>query len=393
MAINPTKILILSIFLFIVYYLQGIIYASGSLISQLTLFMLLFIGTYYSFKTFLTVPKPFPLSIWLFFIFMLSISYLISPPIVWGNIYEAIGLTSTFSQFKESLLMGCMPLLFFQLSKNTHISNKILITICASFTILGIIRFFYTQAMLQASLNRIDITNNAAYMILNVLPYLIFILKKKKGLAFSLFLILTILIMIGVKRGAIISLLFSIIFSILFHLKTKKEQFSSLHLFYISGIAIGISIFIYTLYKSNEYLQIRLEGIKEEDVGTRSIAYSTLFNYWMSDNNLLTILFGNGTAQSIAVWGNYAHNDWLELLIDHGILGVVTYFFLLSSLFIYIFKSNLDFYSRWSAYLCLIIWCFRSLFSMGYTDGSNAMITLLLGILIGQDCYYNRTNN
>ena len=160
--------------------------------------------------------------------------------------------------------------------------------------------------------------------------------------------------------------------------------------FAILLLLAAAATFIYYSIESNEYLMSRIEKTQSEGIGQRSIAYVALWNHWSSDTNLFTFLFGNGMAQTITVWGNYAHNDWLELLIDNGLLGVVIYLMLFVLAFMYIRKMNIGRLYKLSAYLCLIIWFLKTVFSMGYTSMMNVMICFLLGLIIGKNEFAKR---
>ena len=117
----------------------------------------------------------------------------------------------------------------------------------------------------------------------------------------------------------------------------------------------------------------------------RDVAYSQLFSHWLNETNPLLFLFGNGTAQTITVWGNYGHNDWLELLIDNGLVGTLVYFAIVVATISYIRKARLSKLNKMSAYLCVLILFMQSCFSMGFTSGENGILVFLLGIIIGNN--------
>ena len=93
-----------AIVLFIVYYLQGIVYPSGNFQSQICLTLYLLIGSYCAFHSLFLERANTLTYTWGTFILMLSFTFLLSPKIVHGTVNEAIGDISTFSQFKESFL-------------------------------------------------------------------------------------------------------------------------------------------------------------------------------------------------------------------------------------------------------------------------------------------------
>ena len=148
--------------------------------------------------------------------------------------------------------------------------------------------------------------------------------------------------------------------------------------------------FIYNQFLDNEYLQRRLEATLEGQSSNRDVAYSQLLDHWLNESNPLIFLFGNGTAQTISVWGNYGHNDWLELLVDNGLFGAVLYFSIFVSTILYIKKARLVFEMKTAAYLCVLILFIQSCFSMGFTGGGNGILVFLLGVIIGNNEYVKR---
>ena len=86
----------ISVLLFVIYYLQGVLYPSGSIISQTSLLALIIIGAYSLVETILR-KNPTVIWIWILFTLMLTITFIASPMKVHNN----IGITlNTFSQFK-----------------------------------------------------------------------------------------------------------------------------------------------------------------------------------------------------------------------------------------------------------------------------------------------------
>ena len=94
------KLLIL-VALFTVYYLQGALYPSGSIVSQGILLIYLLFGFFCFVKTFGNRVTPRCIMIWSVFFLIHGLCFLISPGEVVGMKNEAIGRVATFNQFKE----------------------------------------------------------------------------------------------------------------------------------------------------------------------------------------------------------------------------------------------------------------------------------------------------
>ena len=386
MSVKTINFLNIALILFVIYFLQGILYPSGSIISQTVLLLFLIIGFFCYLKTVLRLDTPSFVKLFILFYAILLITFLVSSKIVIGDKNEAIGIVSTFGQFKEISAFVLSFFISYSLVREKDIEEVHVWWFGIIIFILAILRFFFSRDLL-AEENEM-FTNNAGYFLVAAVPYIPFIINKKKLLGVLIFVILSALIIASAKRGAIVCLIVSLVFMIFYYLASHKITFK--RVFAILLLITTAVIFISYSIESNEYLMMRLEKTQEEGIGQRSIAYVSLWNHWCSDTNLLTFLFGNGIAQTITVWGNYAHNDWLELLIDNGLIGVLIYLMLFVLAFIYIRKMNIGHPYKMSAYLCLIIWFLKTVFSMGYTSMMNVMFCFLLGLIIGKNEFAKR---
>lgn len=373
-----------AIALYFGYYLQGIVYPTGSLMSQTFLLLYLLIGIYCAFHT-LFLSKANALScIWGIFVLILSFTFLLSPPIVHGTMNEAIGEISTFMQFKESISFSLTYFIACYVGKNGTISNKQLFYFGIAFFLLSFLKFKYTGITLeQENDGSIGFTNNAAYDVAITLPFLVLIFKRSKLIAGILLVLSITLIMLGAKRGAIVCLITIALFVLIYYLKNTKISLTK----YLTVILIICSIgwYVNMSYQSNEYLMHRIEKTSQVGIGGREVAYTMLFDHWNREQDPIAFFFGNGTAQTINIWGNYAHNDWLELLIDNGFMGFIIYLLLFLLTFREIRCTELEHMEKVTCYCAFITWFCRAAFSMGYTSFTNAILLILLGIFLNRE--------
>ena len=391
MTSRTVNFLTIAILLFVIYFLQGFLYPTGSIISQFSILLFLIIGFFSFIKTLLRLNNPFFVKVFIAFYIILLLTFLLSPKTVIGTKNEAIGLVSTFGQFKEISAFVLSFFIAYVFVSKKNINSAYIYWAGIVFFVLSVIRYFFSKDLLLEDNEMF--TNNAGYFIVASIPYIPFLIKQKKSIGVIIFVLMSGLIIASAKRGAIVCLIVSLLFMLLYYLKSHKVTIKRI---VITLIVLLISaIFVYYAVSSNEYLMMRILRTQNEGIGQRSIAYSTLWQYWSSETNILKFLFGNGMAQTVTVWGNYAHNDWLELLIDNGLVGTVIYMLLFISAFVYIRKMNIESVYKLSAYLCLIIWLLKTIFSMGYTSIMNITFCLLLGMLIGKNefiCHYNTKN-
>ncbi len=375
------KLLIL-VALFTVYYLQGALYPSGSIVSQGILLIYLLFGFFCFVKTFGNRVTPRCIMIWSVFFLIHGLCFLISPKEVVGMKNEAIGRVATFNQFKEIATFMLTLFIGYYYSYKNKTSEKYILWFGIIFFLSSVVQYYYSLSQLMIKYGE-ETTNNAGYTMLTVVPYLPIVFKRKRILGIIMAVVIVALIMWSAKRGALICLAGSAIFSLFYYLKTHKVRLKTIMVIILLSFVVGY--FVYQQYLDNEYLQSRMEATMEGKSSNRDVAYSQLFNHWLNETNPLLFLFGNGTAQTITVWGNYGHNDWLELLIDNGLVGALVYFAMFITTISYIRKTRLSKLNKMSAYLCVLILFMQSCFSMGFSDGGSGVYILLLGVIIGNN--------
>lgn len=375
------KLLILVV-LFTVYYLQGALYPSGSIVSQGILLIYLLFGIYCFVKAFSNRATPSCVMIWSAFFLMQGLCFLISPKEVVGMKNEAIGRVATFNQFKEIATFMLTLLIGYYYSYRNKTSEKYIFWFGIIFFLSSIVQYYYSLSQLMMKYGE-ETTNNAGYTMLTVVPYLPIVFKRKRILGIIMAVVIVAFVMWSAKRGALMCLAGAALFALFYYLKTHKVRLKTI--LGITLLLLVVGYFVYQQYLDNEYLQYRMEATMEGKSSNRDVAYSQLFNHWLNETNPFLFLFGNGTAQTITVWGNFGHNDWLELLIDNGLVGALVYFAMFVATISYIRKARLSKLNKLSAYLCVLILFMQSCFSMGFSDGGSGVYILLLGVIIGNN--------
>ena len=85
----------------------------------------------------------------------------------------------------------------------------------------------------------------------------------------------------------------------------------------------------YKTFTSNEFMMRRMTSILEGNTSGREALYGAIVTKWYNSNNIWNLLFGFGFASSLEITGgNFAHNDWLELLSNFGLAGIFAYLLL-----------------------------------------------------------------
>ena len=63
----------------------------------------------------------------------------------------------------------------------------------------------------------------------------------------------------------------------------------------------------------------------EGDISGRDNIAKLIIDYHGTQANVFQIVFGSGSDGTLRLIGAYAHNDWLEILFNQGIVGIIMY--------------------------------------------------------------------
>ena len=227
------------------------------------------------------------------------------------------------------------------------------------------------------------------YFFLALIPF-VFLIKNKILSISSLFLIFFYIIQSS-KRGAVFLAILALIVFIIYQITmiNRKKIIQSV-LLSLVGLML-FTKFSIDIYMSNEYLISRIQKIDDGGSG-RDIIYKNLWSNWLDSDNLLNYLFGFGFVSTLIYsgTGNLAHNDWLELLTNFGLLGVLIYFIFFFSIFAFILRKDIDKQSRFTLICIFLLAFFQTFFSMFYTSASSLFLIILLAYVLGSYGYKKR---
>ena len=275
---------------------------------------------------------------------------------------------------------------FYYYTRKGYLTIKILKRWSLCFFVIATIGYFYSerQALALALENGYDLeetTNNAAYSILALLPILAFWSDNRKVQYFGIAFVGVFLLM-AMKRGAI---LIGIMTILLLMRSTQKSNTGHLK---IGSLMLGLVVLAVCVWyfnymmENSDYFKYRFFSTQEHNTSGRDVIYQSLIDNYKSES-LLNQIFGLGANATLKVTTNFAHNDWLEILINQGAVGILVY---------------LAFYYRWfqtwrkmdnikveklALGLCLLILFMKTLFSMSYNSVS-VYLSIVIGFSIAQ---------
>ena len=374
--------------------MQDIIYSGGG-IGQMLLLAIMLISGYYFVKVNTTYKLPLPIKVLNVFIGVMSVYgvMLMFDP---TPLYFDFEFTQSVAklEFLKSLYISLLPIYaMFDFAKQRLLTEESMRGLSIVLIIFTTILYFHEQdLMLQKAMelgsSQEEFTNNTSYKFLHIFP-LLFFWRRRTVIQFLLMGYIFTFIVMGLKRGAI-SIGVVCMLWFMYRMLVLSSRKTRLIIFALTILLIVLgSYYIADFYASSDYFQYRLENTLEGNSSNRDVFYATLVEYFINQDSLTNILFGNGAMTTIMIVGNFAHNDWLELAICQGVLGLVIYFVYFISLFVFFRKTLHNPLVYNIIGMVLMIMFASSLFSMSY-NALSISLTLCLGYCFVQ---YNQQNN
>lgn len=378
-----------------IYLLQGTLYANGSFISQGVLLIILLI----SLKSMIEVWRCSEVPV-----FFKGLNALVMMYTVYGLIlfltdgavvhsYRGFSSRNTLDYMKTAYISVLPIYVCFLYTKQGYISIQMLQCWAIIFIGVGICDYYELnqkelRSALEVGSSREEFTNNAGYALMSLLPMMLVFNKKNIiqiiGIGVCLFFVIS-----GMKRGAII---ISAIALLLIVWKKMTTTSGSRKVIVTIGIAIGFFFlvqFVENMMLNSDYFNTRLQATLEGDSSGRDSIYLKIWNHYLFDTNIIEMLIGGGGYYTLKLFNVYAHNDWLEILINNGALGIV--FFI--CYWAYFFRTTRDYRlsdaSRFCLLLTLIMFLLKSAFSMSIAD-MNIFTTSIIGFALADG--FNQIN-
>lgn len=170
------------------------------------------------------------------------------------------------------------------------------------------------------------VTNNTGYRFLAILPLLAFF-NRKPLLQYGFLAYAIMYIIMGMKRGAIIIGGLCLMIFVWETIRNASIFKKVLLLFFASCLFyIGYKFILWNI-ENNAYFLARIDDTLSGNTSGRDTIFVKLINFYFYETNLTQILFGIGADGTFLAIGQAAHNDWLEILIDMGLLGLCCYIY------------------------------------------------------------------
>ena len=364
--------------LWCLYYLQGTFGISETM-SQALLGIVLIMSAFHFFRAHLMgMSKQLR---WLDILVIMFIIYGIVG-IISGNVINVGGMTNVV--YIKNIVISFLPIYsFYYYTQKGDVYSSRLFAWTIALLVVYILSFINHRIegnnnLMLAALNNIDEgTNNAGYLVVSLIPLLIY-LNKHSIIQYSVLALIMLFTISSMKRGAIIVGAFMMIVLILSSIKKSKTGHNVVILILLVVVVfVGVRYIEYILTTS-DFFNLRLQMTLEGDTSTRDDIYSFFFHYFLNQTSIISFLVGSGANATAQISGLFAHNDWLEIAIDQGILGVCVYLAYWISLIKSWRTTSFDKSVFLSFGLTLLYMFFRTLVSMSFL-----MIPLSCTIVLG----------
>lgn len=369
LIIKKSILLHVAIGLFVLYNLQGILYTSGSIISQVALFLCILVGVYYWIKSLGYGKRNILVLIISCFLLLNGLGFMF-----YSGYYSSLA----FNQLKGVLSCFLPFFIGFYLTTKQEITPKIFENLFYVLLVVNILSFYRFQTMLLEEVTGENVVNNISYSFARIIPLLFFV-RRNILIRVGLSLVVVFFIALGAKRGAIVTGGVGIFVYLIFLLKGKEAKGCWSRIVMLLFIACFIYLVVWQV-SSNDFLLQRFES---RNLSGRDRIYSTIFNSWYLSNNITQILFGFGFISSVDLTnGLLAHNDWLEILANFGLIGVCVYLGIFVSLVYILFHATFSVRDKYLFFSIISMWGLTTIFSTWFNSMNNFMLMLVLGHLV-----------
>lgn len=366
------------------YSMQGtIIPTGGSAFSQTIVFITMLMGLYYTVKTMQMKGKP---------LYFKGLNLLFFTLVVYGVIllfsdHQYIVKAKLFdnevskSSYLKSLFLSLPNIYtFYYFSRKNLLTESSLRKWVIAF--VGIAIFIFSdykistiKTMLQNGNDVEEVTNNMGYLFVAMIPGVV-LFKDNVKLQYCLLIICMTFVMMGMKRGSIIVGVLSLIYYLYFNFKYNNRVSKGKVVFFSILLIVAAYFITEHMMESSDYFMSRIAQTKEGNSSGRNEIYEHFWNHFKNEMDTFKFLLGNGANATLDIGVNYAHNDWLEIAINQGVLGLVVYaiYWLCFLRTIKSIRNNKT--AKLVLSLTFISFFIKTLFSMSYTEYSIVSCTV-----------------
>ena len=311
-------------------WFNGTLYAPGGFIAQGLQYVLLLVSLYYA----IYANHKYRLPVYFKGLNVLLIMFTIYGMILILSgeqiIIQASYRVTANTSYLKTILLSLLPIYaFYVFTRQGLLTEKSIRFWFFIFFILAIRSFFRSQerqleAALEAGSSATQITSNMGYTFVGLLPALVYF-QNKRMLQYILMVACAYFIVISLKRGAIICGAICIVWFLVVNLKKTDRNRRFIVLLLSVLVAVSLALIYNYMLSTSSYFNYRLAQTESGDSSGRDILYSTFFNHFINESDFMRFMLGYGANGTLKISFNFAHNDWLEIAINQGVIGLFIY--------------------------------------------------------------------
>ena len=376
---NPANVYLL---LWTFYMLQGTLYDKSSIISKTLLIVVILLSLKEAFRMLRYYKYP-PIFRSLNVLFIMYTIYALFFEILDLNRYIIGNYESSFIGNIKGVYTSFLPIYVFYLyTLKGYITEKLLRMWVPIFFVVAILGYFAAQReileqLMETGSSRDEATNNYSYTFVFLLPCMI-LFRKKQLLMYSGMVVCMVFLIIGMKRGAIFIGCVTL-YLILIKLFSQFSNSKKITLFAFIGVIIVVLFNQWNhMIETSDYFNQRLQATLEGEDSGRSDLWSNILSVFVNDTSLFQMIFGRGSKGTLFIGHNYAHNDWLEILIDNGLVGLFIFSEYWYRFYTETKSRKLNSISKLCLFVLFVSLFMKTLFSMSISS-MRIYATLMLG--------------
>lgn len=368
--------------IWVIYYLQGIAYPEGGIISLALLGVNLLISASCTLKVMQRRNGPIYFRglnmLMLLFTIYGFILVLMGPSTLY---YPISGKSMPSYNYIKSIYLSMLPIYpFYYYTKRGYLTAEHLrmwgVIFLASVTLSYIsMQRDALEALLEKGSHADEITNNSGYLFLSCLPLLV-LYRKKPLIQFTALAFVMAFIVMCMKRGAIVIGLVCAAYFMWQAIRNSTGKTRFMFIILSVGICAGAVLFFIHQMSTSDYMMKRIEDTLSGNSSGRDNLYTFFWNYFTENADFTHYLLGRGANGTLEIYYNYSHNDWLEIAVNQGLLGIIIYAFYWFCFYkTWKHAKNID--SKTILVLTALIFFAKTLFSMSYADMSYVSTSVL----------------
>ncbi len=386
MIVKERCILYLYFLLWFLYELQGLFWSAGNALSLAVIALLTFLSVFYAVKVNLEFGQKL--------LFLTALNLLVLMFTLYGVIYTIEGPRATLGvtqskpyNYLKAIYNSLLPIYtFYYFARKGILNHKLLTRIVFLFFFMAVASYWHFEEEVKSNYQAIgvgkeDVVNYECYAFLSLFTVLTVYYKRVWVQSLGVIIVMTFIFM-GMKRGAILIGILCTMWYSYEMFKNAKGYRKILILIAFTSSILFLSYLVYYLLETNELFNNRFQSTLEGNTSGRDWLFYAFYYHFIYNTSALQFFFGSGANATLSISYNYAHNDWLELAVNQGVLGLSLYLFFWYAFFRSWKLMDRNHYTYFTFGLLIMICFLKTFFSRTYGD-MDIYSTCMLGYCLG----------